>query len=61
MQAFLSRALIAARASVRASAPAARTAPVPLAREQLAQVSGGLPKGGWGIASNSTRLPKGGW
>lgn len=37
--------------------------PVVLDLEQLAQVSGGLPKGGWetSVVIEDPNLPKGGW
>ena len=45
------------------AAPAAQPkGPVPLEAQQLKQVSGGSPKGGWMAAgAASTMSPKGGW
>lgn len=38
-----------------------KVGPVPLTPQQLKQVSGGLPKGGWRATAQSASLPKGGW
>lgn len=45
------------------AAPLLRSGPVVLDLQQLRQVAGGLPKGGWGAPATSSieRLPKGGW
>ncbi len=51
--------------TARAQKPATQAGPQELDAHQLQQVSGGLPKGGWGAPATSTsgdnRLPKGGW
>jgi len=51
------------RQGVQASAPARRSAPVPLDPKDLQRVAGGLPRGGWldTAALDTTQLPRGGW
>lgn len=51
------------RHPVQATAPAQRSAPVPLDPKDLQRVAGGLPRGGWLATEtvDSTQLPRGGW
>lgn len=50
-------------AALQQAAPAALPkGPVPLEVQQLKQVCGGSPKGGWMVAGDaSAKSPKGGW
>lgn len=43
------------------STPSRLPAPLPLDPKFFSLVGGGLPKGGWQEATDSTMLPKGGW